>query len=338
MSADFGYINARIRGLKAKLLGPEFYGEALNATDFKAFSNSLAQSAYMRDMEEAQSRHQGLAMVDDALARNFYRTTQSILNFSDGEPRELIAKLLLRYDLANLKAIVRAKHAGRDFEDIRAALFPAGMLKLSVLEHIAAAQDIPGVAQALALSGHPLAQAFGKAASRYVSEGDLYKLELSLDRSYYQVLQKELSGLAAPQSFVRHIQREIDATNLRTILKMRGNASAADSLFILGGKEIRHSTFEALLLDSSPTALQVLQTTSFAKVAEANTLSEAEEEIRAIVDQSAKRLAWGDPLDIGVVLNYLRNKEAETAKLRLLARGKYYGVPRAELERELGHA
>jgi V/A-type H+-transporting ATPase subunit C len=43
------------------------------------------------------------------------------------------------------------------------------------------------------------------------------------------------------------------------------------------------------------------------------------------------------PLHIGVVLAFLRRKEAESARLRLLARGKFYDVPRDQLERELAH-
>jgi len=58
------------------------------------------------------------------------------------------------------------------------------------------------------------------------------------------------------------------------------------------------------------------------------------EGVRAVLDRSAKRLA-ADPLGIGVVVDFLRRKEAEAAKVRLLARGKYYGVPRAALEKEL---
>ncbi|MEJ2287377.1 MAG: V-type ATPase subunit, partial [Deinococcales bacterium] len=67
MSTDYGYINARVRGMKTKLLGSEFFSEALEATDFRAFVSVLGQSRYMRELEEAQSRYQGLRAVDDAI-------------------------------------------------------------------------------------------------------------------------------------------------------------------------------------------------------------------------------------------------------------------------------
>ena len=337
MSTDYGYINARVRGLKAKLLGPEFYTEALAATDFRAFMATLSQSPYMREIEEAQARFNGLKALDVALARDFYGTTRSLLQFSDGLPHDLIALLLLRYDLYNIKALARAKHAGRDVEDAQAVFFPAGVLKPAVLETAAAGADMAAVAQALLVTPTPLRGAFARAAQQYGSDGDLYSLELALDRAYFKAIFDTLKRVSAPADFVRYLRREVDATNLRTALKLRGREGSGDDLYVSGGKEISRSIFDAIMNDTSAGALQNLSTTSFAAVAETETLSEAEETIRSILNTAAKRLS-ADPLDIGVVANYLRLKEAEAARLRLLARGKYYGVPRDALARELGDA
>lgn len=336
MSADYGYINARVRGLKSKLLGPKFYSEALDASDYNAFLSSLAQSPYMKELEEAQARYSGLKVLDVALGRNFYNTSRSILNFSDGEANDLIALMLLRYDLYNIKAIARAKHSGRDLEAIQDAFFPAGELKLPILETIASAPDMAAAAQALLASPSPLKGPFARAAQVYSSDADLYKLELSLDRAYYKIISAKLKEINAPDDFVRYIKREIDATNLRTALKLQGSENS-DDLFVSGGKEISRTIFDAVAAESSLAALQVLSTTSFAKVVEAQNLGEAEGVIRDLLNHGAKRLA-ADPLGIGVVANYLRLKEAEAAKLRLLARAKFYNVPRETLAKELGDA
>lgn len=338
MSSDYGYINARIRGMKSKLLGPEFYNEALASSDFRAFLSTLGQSTYGRDLEESQSRYEGLKALDAALARNFYQTTRSISNFSDGQAGELIAILLLRYDLANIKAIARAKHAGRSVEDIQASLFPAGELKPAVLDTVAAASDMAGVAQALLTTSTPLRSAFARAVTVYQTDRDLYRLELALDRAFYKVMLEALEKANADSDFMRYIKREIDATNLRTALKLRSaGSSALDELFIPGGKEIGRTLFETIVSDRSSTGVQGLGNTGFAAVGEASSLSQAENSIRSILAAHAKRLA-ADPLDIGVVTNFLRMKEMETAKLRLLGRGKFYNVPRQRLEQELGNA
>ncbi|HLV11056.1 MAG TPA: V-type ATPase subunit [Trueperaceae bacterium] len=333
MSRDLGYINARVRGMKSKLLGPAFTQAALEGTDFRAFLTALSQSPYMREVEEAQARYGGLAVVDSAVARNFYHTARSLLSFSDGKPRELIGLLLLRYDLANVKAIARGKHAGKDADDIRGALFPAGELKPALLEEAAAAADVPSAAQVLAFGKNELGAAFLKAARRYQDDKDLYALELALDKAYFQALQSRAERVGAPADLKRHIQREIDATNLLTALKLRGRGVDRD-LFVPGGKEVSATVFDAIMLDGGDGALQALASTSFAAVAQAGQLSDAEAAVRAVLDRSARRLA-ADPLGIGVVVDFLRRKEAEAARVRLLARGKFYGVPRAALEKEL---
>ena len=58
----------------------------------------------------------------------------------------------------------------------------------------------------------------------------------------------------------------------------------------------------------------------------------------AVVFDVATRRLTLDPLGVGLVADYLRRQERETAQLRLLARGTYYGVPAAALRKELGDA
>jgi V/A-type H+-transporting ATPase subunit C len=333
MSADYGYINARVRGMKSKLLGAEFYAGALEATDFRAFLSALAQSPYVRELEEAQARYEGLKALDDALSRNFYHAARSILNFSDGKPHKLISLLLLRYDLNNIKAIARAQHAGRSVEEAQEVFFPAGELKPVVLENAASAPDMTAAAQALSAS--PLKSAFLKAAQAYQTDGDLYQLELALDKAYFKILFDLLDTVDAPDDFESYIRLEVDATNLRTALKLQGSERASD-LYIPGGKQISRAIFDAIVADGSG-ALQNLANTRFAAVAETDSLAAADNIIREVLTRAARRLA-SDPLDIGVVAYYLRLKESETAKLRLIGRAKYYGVPRTTLERELGDA
>jgi V/A-type H+-transporting ATPase subunit C len=338
MSSDFGYVNARVRGLSSKLLEDDFFVQALGDSDFRAFTGSLAQSPYGADLEEAQGSASGLRSIDRAVARNFFRTTRSLLTFSDGDPRHLIGLVLRRYDLANLKAIARAKHAGRSVDEVQAALLPAGELKPGLLDSLASEADLPAVSQALAVTRHPLGRAFGRATRRYAQDGDLYEFELALDRSFYVGTMAGIKGMDVPDAFLRHLRLEIDATNLRTALKLRGQPANGDALFVRGGREISRSTFDAILADPGKGALSALAGGAFAAVADADSLGEAEPHIRVAIDRSAGRVANADPLGIGVVLKFLRRKEAEGAKLRLLARGKFYDVPREQLERELVHA
>lgn len=338
MSSDFGYINARVRGLKSRLLGPEFYNQALGDSDFSAFSATLSQTDYMQDLEEAQASLSGLTAVDSALAGNFRRLTRSILKFSDGWPHELAALLLLKYDLANIKAVIRTRHAERPAEDARAALLPAGQIKPAILEQMAQASDVASAVQVLAVSGHPLAAAARDAVRTYQDDRDLFGLELALDRAYTQVLIDTAARLPLPREFREWIRLQADATNLRTALKLRGRPKPDADLFVDSGKGSGFSrdAFNALIADEGGQGLSHAADGPFAAVADTETLSDADAVIRGVLDERVRRLAIGDPLGPFVLLDYLRRKEREVARLRLLARGKFYSVPREQLERELG--
>lgn len=337
MSSDFGYVNARVRGMASRLLGPETFQAALGAEDFRGFTAVLAQSPYAGAFEEAQASDSGLRAVDRALAHDFHAITRSMLGFADGAPRAMIGALLRRYDLEDLKTVARAQHAGRDPSELGEALTGAGELRPATLEALTAAPDLPAAAQALAVTKHPLAKAFTRAARAYASDGDLLAFEITLDRAYFRLLAEQAESGDASPLYRDHVRREIDAANLRTALKVAGRDADPSALFLEGGREIGRDAF-LQLAQAGLAGLSSLQGGTFGAVAEAEDLAGAERAIRTALDEAARRAALRDPLGIGVVIRYLRSKEAEAAKLRLLARGAFYGVPRAEIEKELGHA
>lgn len=335
MSADFGYVNARVRGMSARLLPEAWYTSALGATDFDAFIGMLGGTPYGPDLEEAQASARGLTAVDRALARNFHRTTHSLLNFSDGAPHEGIAIVLRRFDLDDLKTVARAKHAGRGADGTGEALLGVGDLNRSTLERMMAAPDLPAAAQALGITGHPLARAFTKAARAYASDGELFAFELALDRAHFESLFATAEEMNVPRPFAQYLRREVDAANLRTALKLRGRSVDLDRFFLPHGREVSREAFAQIAGGGD---LSVLAGTAFAAVADAGDGSAVEREIRAVLDGTARKVALRDPLGFGVALRYLRRKEAETARVRLLARGAFYGVPRERLEKELRDA
>ncbi len=335
MSSDFGYVNARVRGMSSRLLGPDVYQAALDATDFRAFSALLDQSRYASALEEARATESGLRAVDAALARSFHDTTRSMLGFSDGAPREMIAALLRRYDLEDLKTVARAQHAGRDPAELGEALTGAGELRPATLEALTASPDLPAAAQALSVTKHPLASAFTRAARRYASDGDLMAFELALDRAHFAALAELAERGGTSATFRAHARREIDAANLRTALKVAGRDVDAGTLFLDGGREVGREAF-LQLAEAGVAGLSQIDSGTFAGLAQAEDLAGAERVIRSALDEASRRAALRDPLGIGVVIRYLRAMESEAAKLRLLARGAFYGVPRSEIEKELG--
>jgi V/A-type H+/Na+-transporting ATPase subunit C len=345
MSSNYGYLNARVRGLRAKLLDEGFAQGVIDAGSFDAFVTALSQTTYGPDLEEARARLEGLPMVDAAIASNVSRTTRSLLKMADGTARTLLGVLLMRFDAANLKAVARTFHARRaagagdrddDARSLAGATLSAGELDERVLERMIASADLPNAAQVLLLKGHPLAAAFRRAVATYATNGDLLELEVAIDLAYHETARETVEGESVPEAFERYLEVEVDATNLRTALKLRGRGLEPGRFFLDGGRVLTRALFLEIAGAPQGASLPVLRP-PFDALGDASDLGSVEVGVRAVLERFARGLTK-DPLDIGLATHYLYAKEREAALLRLVARGTYYGVPGDTLRRELGHA
>jgi V/A-type H+/Na+-transporting ATPase subunit C len=336
VAADFGFVNARVRGLRSRLLPSGFFGDQLAAEGFASLTGALGQSGYARDLEEARGSLGPLAAVDQALASNYVRATQVLLGAGDGSARALIALLLRRHDRDGLKAIVRGHHAGRSADDVVAAILPAGEIAAGVWRSMASAADLAGASTAFAATRHPLAEAFRRVAAAHRASRDLLAAEVAIDRAFYALWLADAGRLAVDAGFARYAVTEIDVTNLATALKLRGRPRTTMEFFVPGGAALKAATFVAIATAALGEPLPPL-TGALAPAAGAVDVGTVDARLSAAQDALARRLSF-DPQGIGLVVDYLRRKEREAAQLRLLARGKYYGVPRAALAKELGDA
>jgi V/A-type H+-transporting ATPase subunit C len=338
---DFPYINARVRAMRSRLLSPGRLEELLGTPTFDAFLQALAATPYGDDLQEALVRTQGVRAVDEALARNLQRTTRAILSFADGGARVLLETLLLRWDLHNLRVIVRGKHAGRPADEIVAALMPAGNLSETLLKELAGHPDMAALAGTLEAVNHPLAGPLAAGVAAYAQTQDLLALELGLERAYAVWGLARASGRGHDAEVLREVFRtEIDAANVKTALKLAlagpvpearrvqfyipGGAIVTDKLFLgLSDSQTQAAAWERLRVHGFPVKDLPGDLVAFERALDYHV-------VRTLV-----RYYLGDPLGIDIVVGFLAMKTAEVANLRLIARGKVYGLPREQVRREM---
>jgi V/A-type H+-transporting ATPase subunit C len=339
---DFAYINARVRAMRSRLLDAARMDELLAAPSFDAFVQALGSTPYGRDLSEAQTRYRGLEAVDDALARNFQHTTTKILSFADGKPRDLIEAILLRWDLANVRAILRGKHTGRGEEEIMASILPAGTLGEVAVRDLVRQPDMGAVAGALEAMGHPLGPAVAAALAGYQVDQDLMRLELSLDRAYADVVLAAARGSGHNEEVLRHmVQAEIDAFNVKAAVKLARleeglDAATRGRFFIPGGAVVDEKLFLGLSArETLEAAWQVLRIRGFAAESVPEDLTDFERGLDSLLARQAAHRYLDDPLGLDVVVGYLALKYNEVVNLRLIARSKALGIPRDVVRKEM---
>ncbi len=323
MADDFGYLGARVRSRRAEILPESFFAEAAEV-GFEDFLRMLAETPY-----GAHLTGEGLSDVDRAVRETYAARVADLEGLASGEAKEALRLLFLRSDLANIKAILRGKAAGRPSEEIKARL-SGGSLPEPVIQALLESPDPASMAQVLVLPGHPLAKALRKAASE---SSDPFEVESLLDRYFLSELVREAARFGGP--FAEYFKDELDLTNLSTAFKLAaiGGAEDPERYFVPGGRYVNLALFKRIASGETE-AVDELQNTPLAAFAGVRDLTELERRARCYLLGRAARAAT-DVLGPGLVLDYVRRREWEGARIRLLARRAYYRLPAEAVKREV---
>ncbi len=342
MPSDFGYINARLKGQHSRLLKPGAFEELLSLPGFEAFSKWLASSPYSREWQEAQTRYSGLAAAEEALSANFNASARLMQKVSDGRPNKLIGILLRRWDLENVKAVIRGIHNRWEAEEILRAVMPAGSLNKVKLAELTRKTDLRELSDTLATWGDDLAVPLTRAMPEYQKDHNLADLELVLDKFYYYQSLKDLAGWDRNRGLVRDLlRREIDLLNAKSLRRLMAREKAglpeAVKYYLPGGRLLTLEKYTALLDPrESKNALRSVKGTFLHRMLVPGGREGGGEEELDRDDWQRKAQSYkGDPLGIEVAVGFLWQKYFEVVNLRLIARAKHYGLPAEDIRHQL---
>src|SRR3989442_9921274 len=129
------------------------------------------------------ARYSGVDLIEMATSRNLMKTYNDIYNFCEGQLRAIVGRYLDRYDLQNIKTIVRAKIYGASAEEVEEDLVPAGSFPIEFLRQLVEASTLDDVFKRL--EGTNYAQALAGLGHRpsAVTEGAVSEARMS--RPYY---------------------------------------------------------------------------------------------------------------------------------------------------------
>lgn len=345
MSDDFGYINARVRGLKGLLLTARGYETALEAGSLDELVSYLESTPYATALGEAMTLKKGIAGVEEGLRRDFQRVIDHLIRVAGGRPRELLAIVLGRWELFNVKTILRGLHAGAGLEAIMGSAIPFGRLDEVALQELVRQADVRSAIDLLVQWRIPYAAALRTAYPAYHEHGDFHVLEAALDRSFFTTALRGLERGQADEAVVAEcLRREIDLVLLSYALRAVHHGTVelpAGDTFIPGGRTVTRKVFEQLcaartlgefmsVMPSSPyTACLDEKARSYLEL---RRLFALERGLSACFVRQMVRLILRDPLSIAFTIGYLWRKVNEITNLRLIARGKYAALPREEIE------
>ena len=345
---DSGYANARLRGMRSRLLPREMYERLIDAADMSQVVKQLMETPYAPDLESELVHGRTAAVVDAALKENMVAAYRKVLTFLPPHSRKLLSTLLGRWDVFNIKTILRAAHNHVPFDEVRSSFFPAGYLGTPELEALAKLDDVHAAIDTMVMWGLVYAAPLRQAYPDYARDDDLASLELALDRQYAAWAAGRLVGDSPDVDIARRVLgMQIDTFNLVMIfrlLKADVDATRAGMYFLEGGRSIRREAFMALSrLSDVDEVLDRLKRTSYSEALDAAALRYLENASipvfeRALEEQlmrTAFMAGVKDPHGVGVAISYLYGKQNEITNLRIVVKGKAVGMPTDRVREEL---
>lgn len=345
---DAGYANARLRGMRSHLLPTEFYMRLIDAPDVAQVVKDLMQTEYGPDLEGEVVHGFTAGVIDEALKQNMVRAYRKVLSFVHPQARMLLSTLLGRWDVFNIKTILRGAHNHVAFDEIKASFFPAGYLGASELEALAKIDDVRTVVDTMAMWGLVYAAPLRRALPDYTRDNDLAPLELALDLQYAEWASNRLVGEAVDVEVARRIfGMQIDTSNLVMVFRLlKADAESLDAqrFFLTGGRVIKKDLYlELARLSDVDEVLDRLKTTQYAQALDAAALRYLENasipvferELEELLMRRALMSGVKDPHGVGVAIAYLYGKYNEITNLRIIVKGKAVGMPADRVREEL---
>ena len=345
---DYGYANARIRGMRSRLLKQSFFDDLMTSADTAAIIGKIMQTEYGPDLESRILHGRTATQVDEALKDNMVRTFDKVMSVSNDEAQRLLTTLLGRWDLFNIKTIIRGKHMSFSDEVIIDSLITVGQLTQVDAEELAKQAGIKSVVDTLATWRLPFAVPLREVLPEYNENADLSVLELALDRYYYDWAAKRLKGRRANTRLARtFLAVQVDTMNLLTCLRLLNSdlpGEEAARFFLPGGERVNEKLFmELSAMSDVDEVFQRLKRTPFGSVLEEVAITYIEKGSvsvfeRALEDylfRKAFATSKGDPLGIGISISYLWAKANEATNMRIAVKGIAVGMPVERMREEL---
>ncbi|MBQ8643965.1 MAG: ATP synthase A1 subunit C [Candidatus Methanomethylophilaceae archaeon] len=337
---NYAYTVARVKAKKSHLLGEEDYNKMLQMS-VPEISRYISESGYQKEMVDLAGRLEGIDLVEHATYVNMAKVFSSILSASQGELEVMVAAYLEKWDIWNLKVILRGKSYGLNTDAIMEDLVPAGRLGTESLEKLIsldATEDIlANFGRMAKVNPQALLDAYRE------SGGNFGAIEDYLDKYYYARLIASIDPTSRPTKlFQEYVRKEIDVKNLETILKLKAEGIYGEDVMqyvIPGGKQIdkrlavqlvNAETIEAAASDLSQ--LDFYETIRDLVESDSVSIRDVVTEMKKYEIAQAKKFSHLYPLSVVPVIDFMIHKELEVRNIRTVARGIESGLDKETIK------
>ena len=281
-----------------------------------------------------------LASFERALMQTWLDELSALLRPLEGPSRRLLTQWASRYELLNIKALVRGKIGQLTNEEIERSLFKLpGFLSLN-LDELINTDTVPELLRHLQKTRYQSLAT--QALRRYEENPDPFLLDATLDQQFYSNLihwAQRLEGHDRTET-LNMIGRFVDRHNLVWSLRYRYNYRLQTSevlyLAIDGGRVLNRTALQKIVqMETLEEALARLPPNLLRHGDMPHEITNIEIAMRNDLSEYAERAMRRSPSALTSVLAYLLLRRGEIKKLYAIVHARVHGFSDAILEEAL---
>lgn len=331
------YLVTRIHGLRTHLITPHDIQILAKTKSLRDVSDSLMKTDYATEISQLPLKEQDATTLEDIFLRKLVQRFFFVRRSAQGKMEDLLTRYCARFEVENIKRIIRSKHGQQSGEEPHLIPLPREF-SLVNFPALLRAEDVDEVASLLRETPY---HSILEKLQPYKETGTTMILEASLDKI---CLTRVWELARKVQGFRDLVGEEIDLRNLLIVfsLKMREISSRLiEEAIIPLSHTLPNSMLRSLLQSRLEDAPNIL-TTGYSKL--------AYEAVVSLKAGSTLPLEWlffrklyddafgvltSHPLQAGYISAYLLLCECEAKNLVTIVTGKQLNLGEEEITRGL---
>lgn len=323
-AADYAYVHTRVSIIAGALFPVARYERLIDAPveeDLGLLHE--ARLAFDTEAEQIDAR-----VLEQAMISTLMEEAAVLIRALRGAGREFLRYWMRRFELINLKTIIRGRVAHWSSSDIREQLIRLGPLTALPEDELVQTEDLGELLRRLERSQY--AEMAREARAIYEEKHQLFDVEAALDRQYFTGLIKRLNTLPASdrRPLARLLGAVMDQVNLVWMLRYRlGYGLAPPHAYYLlaqGGHHLHRALLlELVQLNGLREVLEALPAPLHDTLEGAETVAAVEAIMEAETEKVARAVLAHTAFTLARPCAVLLLREKQMLRLHAIIRGKH---------------
>ncbi|MFP4423860.1 MAG: V-type ATPase subunit [Candidatus Woesearchaeota archaeon] len=331
------YTCARVRAMKSKIIHPDEYHKLLKL-DLNSITKYLQDSQYKDSLIKLSLEFQGIELIDMALRREQYRTFNKLREISPESVVRVLDLYLGRFDVHNLKVVLRGLYSGAKRDDVFRLIEPIGRYRK---EYFMDLFDQQSVRKVLEKNNIFSLKDLAKAYDSFKENNSLVELENQMDKLFFM---NSIQGANQLKDYGKRFQgfllMHIDVMNMKNLMRFKREGMDSQQIMdymIIQGQHLQKEQLLSLSKTKDVKDLvEKLQKTFYGRRMEFSTdVFDTEIGLDRLLNRQALLRSYRNPLSIETVLDYTMAKITEIRNLRSIIKAKYLGIDADYVEKKL---